>query len=75
MGWAIVSNYSCPIDSENNMEILETYIMDDLIIPAFKKGDFSGGIRQGVDALDKMARLAAEWFTRHLEPHPRRGRG
>jgi len=26
-------------------------------------------------ALDKMARLAAEWFTRHLEPHPRRGRG
>jgi uncharacterized protein len=32
------------------------YIMDALIVPAFKSGDYSGGIRQGVDALDKMAR-------------------
>jgi uncharacterized protein len=31
-------------------------IMDDLIIPDFKKGDFSKGILAGVQALDKMAR-------------------
>ncbi len=33
-----------------------THIMDTLIVPSFKKGDFSGGIREGVNALDKMAR-------------------
>ena len=32
------------------------YIMSDLIVPAFKAGNYSGGIRQGVEALDKMAR-------------------
>jgi uncharacterized protein len=32
------------------------YVMSDLMVPAFKSGDFSGGIRQGVEALDKMAR-------------------
>lgn len=32
------------------------YVMDSLIIPAFKKGDFSSGIRAGVVAMDKMAR-------------------
>jgi uncharacterized protein len=31
-------------------------IMDTLIIPHFKQGDFSGGIVDGVEALDKMAR-------------------
>ena len=31
-------------------------IMDDLIIPRFKSGDFSGGIVGGVEGLDKMAR-------------------
>lgn len=31
-------------------------IMDTLIIPRFKQGDFSGGIVAGVEALDKMAR-------------------
>lgn len=32
------------------------YVMNDLIVPSFKAGDYSGGIRQGVEALDKMAR-------------------
>lgn len=32
------------------------YVMDKLIIPKFKAGDFSGGIREGAIALDKMAR-------------------
>jgi uncharacterized protein len=31
-------------------------IMDEIIVPHFKKGDFSGGILAGVEALDKMAR-------------------
>lgn len=31
-------------------------IIDDLIIPRFKHNDYSGGIRIGVEALDKMAR-------------------
>ena len=31
-------------------------IMDDLIIPRFKQGDFSGGIVAGVEGLDKLAR-------------------
>jgi len=31
-------------------------IMDDMIIPRFKSGDFSGGIVAGVEGLDKMAR-------------------
>ena len=31
-------------------------IMDELIIPEFKKGEFSKGIVAGVEALDKMAR-------------------
>jgi uncharacterized protein len=31
-------------------------IMDQIIIPHFKQGDFSGGILAGVQALDKMAR-------------------
>ena len=32
------------------------YVMDGVIVPAFKRGDFSTGIREGVNALDKMAR-------------------
>ncbi len=32
-------------------------IMDGWIIPEFKKGNFSGGIRNGVTALDSMVRL------------------
>jgi len=32
------------------------YIMDRILVPAFKKGDYSGGIRDGANALDKMAR-------------------
>lgn len=31
-------------------------IMQDLIIPRFKRGEFSGGIVAGVEALDKLAR-------------------
>ena len=31
-------------------------IMDEQIIPRFKQGEFSAGIRAGVEALDKMAR-------------------
>ena len=31
-------------------------IMDDIIIPNFKKGDYSAGILQGVQALESMAR-------------------
>ena len=34
-------------------------IMDDMIVPKFKSGDFSGGIVSGVEALDKMARKLA----------------
>lgn len=32
------------------------WIMSNVIIPRFKRGDFSGGIREGVSALDMMAR-------------------
>ena len=32
------------------------YIMDAIIVPAFKRGDFSSGISEGVNALDQMAR-------------------
>lgn len=32
------------------------YVMDHIIVPAFKRGEFSAGISQGVIALDKMAR-------------------
>jgi len=31
-------------------------IMQEHIVPAFKRGDYAGGIRAGVDALDAMAR-------------------
>lgn len=31
-------------------------IMDDLMIPRFRQGDFSGGITAGVEGLDKLAR-------------------
>jgi uncharacterized protein len=31
-------------------------IMDEMIIPQFKSGDFSGGVVAGVEGLDKMAR-------------------
>ncbi len=33
-----------------------SYVMDELMVPRFKAGDYSGGITQGVLALDKMAR-------------------
>lgn len=45
------------------------YVMDSIIVPAFKQGDFSTGIREGVDALSKMARGLAlpkpqtPWWT------------
>ncbi len=32
------------------------YIMNDLMVPAFRNGDYPGGIQAGVEALDKMAR-------------------
>jgi len=32
------------------------HVMDDMIVPAFKRGEFSAGISEGVNALDKMAR-------------------
>jgi uncharacterized protein len=32
------------------------HIMDAMIVPAFKRGDFSTGIKEGVNALDKLAR-------------------
>jgi uncharacterized protein len=32
------------------------HVMDAMIVPAFKRGDFSAGISEGVNALDKMAR-------------------
>ncbi len=32
------------------------HIMDALIVPAFKRGEFSTGIRDGVNGLDKLAR-------------------
>jgi uncharacterized protein len=37
-------------------DIAAQKVMDDLIIPRFKNGDFSGGIVAGVESLDKMAR-------------------
>lgn len=33
-----------------------SHIMDAMIVPAFKRGDFSGGIHEAVNALDKVAR-------------------
>ena len=45
------------------------YVMDSIIVPAFKRSDFSTGIREGVDALGKMARGLAlpkpqtPWWT------------
>jgi uncharacterized protein len=32
------------------------HVMDAMIVPAFKRGEFSAGISEGVNALDKMAR-------------------
>lgn len=32
------------------------YVMDDLLIPRFRRSDFAGGIRRAVDGLDAMAR-------------------
>lgn len=43
-GWGRTENQTCQ------------QIMNDYIIPQFKQGDFSAGIVNGVDALDKMAR-------------------
>ena len=37
-------------------DALTLKIMDEMIIPRFKKEDFSGGIVAGVEGLDKMAR-------------------
>jgi len=45
------------------------YIMDSILVPAFKKGDYSVGIRDAANALDKMARGLAlpkpktPWWT------------
>jgi uncharacterized protein len=37
-------------------DVVAQKVMDELIIPEFKSGDFSGGIVAGVEGLDKMAR-------------------
>jgi len=41
---------------KHEQDALTQQIMDDLIVPHFRQGDFSGGIVAGVEALDKMAR-------------------
>ncbi len=51
-------------------------IMNDIIIPKFKQGDYSGGIMAGVEALDNMARglelpaSAAHGHTASAPPSP-----
>lgn len=40
----------------HDQDVAAQHIMDSLIIPRFRQGDFSGGIVAGVDALDKLAR-------------------
>ena len=51
-------------------------IMNSAIIPAFKRGDFSGGIRAGVDALAKMASTGPGFPTgRHAGRCPGRSSG
>jgi uncharacterized protein len=40
----------------NEKDILCRQIMDQQIIPRFKRGDFSGGILAGAESLEKMAR-------------------
>ncbi len=42
-------------------------IMDEIIIPRFKRGDFSGGIRQGVESLDNLARGQSVAFPNWTE--------
>ena len=41
---------------EGRFKAASENIMDDYILPRFKKGEFSAGIAAGVEALDKMAR-------------------
>jgi len=40
----------------HDKDVATQKIMDDLIIPRFRQGDFSGGILAGVEGLDKLAR-------------------
>jgi uncharacterized protein len=40
----------------HDKDLAAQQIMDDLIVPRFRQGDFSGGIRAGAEALDKLAR-------------------
>ena len=40
----------------HDKDVATQKIMDDLIIPEFKRGNFSGGILAGVEGLDKLAR-------------------
>lgn len=41
---------------KHDQDSLALQIMDEQIVPRFRRGDFSGGIVAGVEALDKMAR-------------------
>ncbi|MEO2035032.1 MAG: TPM domain-containing protein [Planctomycetaceae bacterium] len=41
---------------KRDKDVVAQQIMDGLIIPRFKAGDFPGGIAAGVEGLDKMAR-------------------
>ncbi len=41
---------------KHEKDVAAQQIMDKLIIPQFKRGDFSGGIVAGVEGLDKIAR-------------------
>lgn len=40
----------------HDKDVQSQQIMDDLIIPKFKQGDYSGGIVAGAEGLDKLAR-------------------
>jgi uncharacterized protein len=40
----------------HDKDVATQQIMDDLIIPRFRSGDYSGGIVAGVEGLDKLAR-------------------
>lgn len=43
-------------DWKRDKDEVAVQIMDDLIVPRFKNGDYAAGIVAGVEALDKMAR-------------------
>ena len=54
---------------EREMDVHCKKIMDEVIIPAFKSGDFSGGIVQGFDSLEDMVRNDVNGFgIENLQP-------